>query len=429
MDGAAVEFMTTSRRPLLCFSHLRWNFVYQRPQHLLTRCARQQRVYYFEEPHFTGTMPRLEVTPTASGVTVVVPHLPPGMGPVAIEEARRELIEGFIDSEAIEAPVLWYYTPMALPYTERITCSARVYDCMDELSLFMDAPPALQELERRLLVMADVVFTGGQTLYEYKKATSQHQNIHAFPSSVDVPHFAQARAIDTDPVDQAAIPHPRVGFFGVIDERMDLALLGGLADLRPDLQFVMIGPVVKIAEDSRPFRGNIHWLGSRSYDELPAYLSGWDVALLPFALNESTRFISPTKTPEYLAAGRPVVSTSITDVVTPYGDEGLVWIADSVDAMSEAIDEALASDRPARQRHVDAFLSQTSWDRTWYEMWRHVEIAVVRRARRVMAAPATERRRVEPPPDRRKAELPLGASRLMSGRGASMPSRRLMDNG
>jgi UDP-galactopyranose mutase len=427
MDGATLHAMTTSRRPLLCFSHLRWNFVYQRPQHLLTRCARHQRVFYFEEPLFTGTAPRLEVTPTVSGVTVVVPHLPPGLGPTSIERARRELLEGFLHSERIEAPVLWYYTPMALPYTERIKCSARVYDCMDELSLFMDAPPALQELERRLLGLADVVFTGGRTLYEHKKATSLHQNIHAFPSSVDVSHFAQARALETDPVDQAGIPHPRVGFFGVIDERMDLELLGSLADLRPDLQLVMIGPVAKIAPDSLPARSNIHWLGSRSYDELPAYLSGWDVAMLPFAINEATRFISPTKTPEYLAAGRPVVSTSITDVVTPYGDEGLVWIADSPDAMSTAIDEALASDGPARQRHADAFLARTSWDRTWYEMWRQVE-AVVQRPTR-SPAPAAERRKAKPPPDRRKAELPPGASRLMAGRGPRFPARRLADQG
>jgi UDP-galactopyranose mutase len=420
--------MSTSRRPLLCFSHLRWNFVYQRPQHLLTRCARHQRVYYFEEPVFTETKPRLEVSTTVSGVTVVVPHLPPGLAPLAIESARRELLEAFLLAEDIEAPVLWYYTPMALPFTERIACSARVYDCMDELSLFMDAPPDLQELERRLLRMSDVVFTGGRTLYEHKKATSQHPNIHAFPSSVDVHHFAQARALDTDPVDQAGIPHPRVGFFGVIDERMDLDLISGLADLRPDLQLVMIGPVVKIAEASLPLRANIHWLGSKSYDELPAYLSGWDVALLPFALNESTRFISPTKTPEYLAAGRPVVSTPITDVVTPYGDEGLVWIADSPDAMSTVIDEALTSDRPARQRHADAFLARTSWDRTWYEMWRHVE-TVVRRAIRISAVPAMDRRKAGPPPDRRRAELPPGASRLMTGRSAGVPSRRLADNG
>jgi UDP-galactopyranose mutase len=395
---------------------------------LLTRCARLQRVYYFEEPFFTGTTSRLEVTPTASGVTVVVPHLPPGIDSMAIDGVRRELLEGFLRAEKIEAPVLWYYTPMALPYTEGIRCSARVYDCMDELSLFLSGPPALQVLERRLTRMADVVFTGGQTLYEYKKATSQHQNIHAFPSSVDVTHFAHARALETDPADQAGIPHPRAGFFGVIDERMDLGLVGGLADLRPDLQFVMIGSVVKIAQASLPVRTNIHWLGSKSYEDLPAYLSGWDVALLPFALNDSTRFLSPTATPEYLAAGRPVVSTSITDVVTPYYDEGLVWIADSADAMSKAIDEALASDKPARQRRADAFLSRMSWNRTWYEMWRHVE-TVVGRATRITAPPTTDRRKAGTSPDRRKAGPPPGTSRLMTRRDASVPSRRLADNG
>jgi UDP-galactopyranose mutase len=267
--------------------------------------------------------------------------------------------------------ILWYYTPVAVGFTVHLKPAAIVYDCMDELSLFHGAPPELAACEQRLLHCADVVFTGGHSLFEHKR--KHHANIFPFPSSVDVPHFAQARELQPEPVDQAEIPHPRVGFFGVIDERMNLALLEELADDRPDLQLVMIGPVVKIDPSILPRRSNIHWLGGKQYKELPAYLAGWDVAMLPFALNESTRFISPTKTPEYLAAGKPVVSTSIRDVVNPYGEEGLVWIADTAVEYAIAIDEALASDRAARIAHADSFLSDLSWDRTWAQMWRHVE--------------------------------------------------------
>jgi UDP-galactopyranose mutase len=262
--------------------------------------------------------------------------------------------------------VLWYYTPMALGFSHGLEPSAVVYDCMDELSLFRGAPPSLLDRERRLLELADLVFTGGQSLYEAKR--DRHPDAHAFPSSIDAAHFAQARAISDDPADQAAIPRPRLGFFGVIDERFDMELLDGVAAARPDWQMVMIGPVVKVDPESLPRRANIHYLGMKSYQELPAYLAGWDVALLLFARNESTRFISPTKTPEYLAAGRPVVSTSIRDVVRPYGEQGLVRIADTVEAFTAAAEAAMKEDTAARTPEVDAFLAQTSWDQTWSRM-------------------------------------------------------------
>jgi len=269
---------------------------------------------------------------------------------------------------------------MALAFTQHIKPRAVVYDCMDELSLFHGAPPVLKEREALLLKQADVVFAGGHSLYEYKRSHSQHRNIHPFPSSVDVSHFGQARAALADPADQAEIPHPRVGFFGVIDERTDLALLAELADLRPELQLVMVGPVVKISPDALPRRANLHWLGGKSYQELPAYLAGWGGAMLPFARNDATRFISPTKTPEYLAAGKPVVSTSITDVIRPYGREGLAWIADTAGEFAAAIDEALRSDPISRIAHADAFLASMSWDRTWSGMWTHVQRAIETRA-------------------------------------------------
>jgi glycosyltransferase involved in cell wall biosynthesis len=364
---------------ILCLSHLRWNFVYQRPQHLLVRCARDHRVVFVEEPMFDASEPEVELRQEGS-ITVAVPHLPAGTTPDIAEAAQRKMIDHVLYQLDHPRPVLWYLTPMAIAFTHHVKARAVVYDCMDELSLFHGAPDVLQEREALLLKHADVVFTGGHSLYEHKRANSQHRNIHPFPSSVDVPHFARAREPLADPADQAAIPHPRIGFFGVIDERMDLMLLAELADQRPDLQLVMIGPVAKIAPDSLPQRPNLHWLGSKTYEELPAYLAGWNVAMLPFARNAATRFISPTKTPEYLAAGKPVVSTSITDVVRPYGREGLAWIADTAADFAAAIDEALRSDRIARLAHADAFLAGLSWDRTWSEMWGHVQRAIEARA-------------------------------------------------
>ena len=246
---------------------------------------------------------------------------------------------------------------------------------MDELASFKNAPPVLKEREATLLRLADLVLTGGQSLYEAKR--HQHENIHPFPSSVDVEHFAQARRVTEDPPDQAGIPHPRLGFFGVIDERMDRDLIDGVAAARPDWHLVLLGPVVKIDAAQLPRRANIHYLGSKAYAALPSYIAGWDVALLPFARNEATRFISPTKTPEYMAAGKPVVSTSIRDVVRPYGREGLVRIADDVEAFVAACEAAMAEDAAERLRQADAFLRQTSWDGTWLRIRLLVE-AVLR---------------------------------------------------
>jgi UDP-galactopyranose mutase len=248
---------------------------------------------------------------------------------------------------------------------------------MDELSAFAGAPPELQVLERELFTRADVVFTGGHSLYEAKRA--HHHNVHAMPSSVDAAHFSLGRARTVDPPDQARLPKPRIGFFGVIDERMDYALLRGLAAARPDWHLVLIGPTAKIDPAALPQAPNLHYLGAKSYAELPTYIAGWDVAMLPFARNESTRFISPTKTPEYLAAGKPVVSTSIRDVVRPYGQQGLARIADDVPGFVAAIEGALREDRTARLRAADAFLTHMSWDGTWLQMQQVIEDAVTAR--------------------------------------------------
>ncbi len=361
------------RIDLLCFSHLRWHFVTQRPQHLLTRAAACRRVFFWEEPYWDaddngdGT-PTLEIMQEGPQLWVLRPHLPRAGN---ADDMQRDLLRRFMADHQIAAYVSWYYTPMALGFTDRLTPEATVYDCMDELTGFLGAPPALAQREQDLFRQADVVFTGGMSLYEAKR--KQHPNVHAFPSSIDVPHFAQASAITSDPADQAAIPHPRAGFFGVLDERFDHALIREVAAQRPGVHFVFIGPVVKIDPAVLPQAENIHYLGGKSYQELPSYLAGWDVALLPFALNESTRFISPTKTPEYLAAGKPVVSTAIHDVVAGYGNEGLVTIAHTSRQFAEAIDAALAPPSEAWRHAVAAKLAGGSWDQTWASMDKEIE--------------------------------------------------------
>ncbi|MDZ8085876.1 MAG: UDP-galactopyranose mutase [Nostoc sp. DedQUE12b] len=364
---------------IVCLSHLRWNFVYQRPQHLLTRCAQGKRVFFIEEPIFSQEpLGKLDINEDSSGVVVVVPHLPQGLSEEAINADLQVLINNLFAQHNINKYICWYYTPMAIAFTRHLQPQAVVYDCMDELSAFHGASPTLKNYEAELFRRADLVFTGGQSLYESK--VNQHPNVYAFPSSVDVPHFGQARNVQ-EPEDQAHIPHPRLGFFGVIDERMDIELLAGIAEARPDWHLVIIGPVVKIDPANLPQHENIHYLGGRDYKDLPAYLAGWDLAMLPFARNESTRFISPTKTPEYLAAGRPVVSTSIRDVVRPYGESKLVRIADTVSEFVTAAELAMQEDTPASEwlSRVDVFLEKISWDRTWASMMKLIDSAIAAR--------------------------------------------------
>ncbi len=368
---------------LVCLSHLRWDFVYQRPQHLMSRFARDRRVFFVEEPVFEEGPARLDVSERPGGVRIAVPRLPHGLPPEEVEAAQRDLLQGLLADHGVTDYILWYYTPMAVGFSAGLEPSAVVYDCMDELSLFRGAPPALLDRERRLLELADLVFTGGQSLYEAKR--ERHPAVHAFPSSIDAEHFGRARRPAPEPADQAAIPHPRLGYVGVIDERIDLDLLAAAAAARPDWQWVMIGPVVKIDPESLPRRSNIHYLGMKSYDELPSYLAGWDVALMPFAANESTRFISPTKTPEYLAGGRPVVSTPIRDVVRPYGELGLVEIAADPESFVAAAERAMArcgEGAPEREewlRRVDEFLAGGSWSRTFRNMSELIDGALASR--------------------------------------------------
>ena len=390
---------------IICFSHLRWDFVRQRPQHLLGRFARHQPVFFFEEPiPCDHHLPYLEHHHFPDDQVVALrPRLPHWWSAAECEAALGRLLDTLLAVHRETMPVLWFYTPAMYGFARHVQASVVVYDCMDELSKFRFADSALQEKEQALLARADVVFTGGHSLYEAKRHL--HDNIHPFPSAVDQAHFAQARGRMAEPDDLKRIPGPRLGFFGVIDERIDLELIRAVATARPDWSLVLVGPVVKIDPAELPRLPNIHYLGARDYDRLPAYLAGWDVALMPFAINEATRFISPTKTPEYLAGGRPVVSTPITDVVRHYGDLDAVAIAGDAAGFVAACARALElAAQPGGSWLVEADLrlASISWDNTFQAMARLIADAQLRRhqegAIRSAIAPRLQRR----PPTARK---------------------------
>jgi UDP-galactopyranose mutase len=361
---------------LVCFSHLRWDGVFQRPNHLMTRAARDRRVFWVEEP-LPGPRAELTMRSVEGGIVVVSPWFPDGLDQPARWATLAALMDRLFVEQGVDHPRLWYYAPLMAPWTRHLAASAVVWDVMDDLAGFRGAPPILRERESELRELADVVFAGGHTLFEAKRGA--HPNVHAFPSGVDARHFAQARDGLAEPADQLDIPRPRLGYFGVIDERLDLALIDDLARARPDWSIVLIGPTAKIEPEDLPRRANVHLLGQKAYDELPAYLAGWDVALMPFARNQATASISPTKTPEYLAGGRPVVSTPVADVVRPYGERGLVRIANGSEAFAAECEAALAENPAPRRAAADAFLADQGWDTIWAAMDRLADEAAGRR--------------------------------------------------
>jgi glycosyltransferase involved in cell wall biosynthesis len=357
---------------LIVFCHLRWDFVFQRPQHLMTRLAEHYRILIVEEPVYHEGQAHLKKTAVAPNITVCQPHTAihaHGFHDDQIPTLQTLLADLLPEGEK---PVVWFYTPMALPLLQSFEPSLVVYDCMDELAAFRNAPKQLLQRESALLNIADLCFTGGPSLYNSKK--DRHANAHCFSSSVDARHFQKALDREYSHPDQAGIPHPRLGFYGVIDERFDTELIREMAAARPDWQIVLVGPVVKIDPTHLPQAANIHYMGQRTYEELPKFLAGWDVCLLPFALNESTKFISPTKVLEYMAAELPSVSTPITDVKVPYGD--VVAIAETPAEFIAACDRMLgatAEQKAALAERMRAIVANTSWDKTAAAMHKLIE--------------------------------------------------------
>jgi glycosyltransferase involved in cell wall biosynthesis len=352
---------------LIVFCHLRWDFVFQRPQHLMTRLAEHYRILFVEEPVYDAGQAHLKKTAVAPNITVCQPHTgiqAPGFHDDQIPTLQTLLADLVPEGER---PVVWFYTPMALPLLQGFDPALVIYDCMDELAAFKNAPKQLLQRENALLNIADLCFTGGPSLYQSKR--ERHANAHCFSSSVDARHFQQALDRGYSHPEQEHLPRPRLGFYGVIDERFDTELVRQVAAARPEWQIVLVGPVVKIDPANLPRAHNIHYMGQRTYEQLPQFLAGWDVCLLPFALNESTRFISPTKVLEYMAAELPSVSTPITDVKVPYGD--VVAIADTPDKFIAACERMLAM-TPAQQaaltERMRAIVANTSWHKTAAKM-------------------------------------------------------------
>jgi UDP-galactopyranose mutase len=369
---------------ILVFSHLRWDFVYQRPQHLLSRLAKRRRVIFIEEPVFDQSVAaHWEYSRPAENVLVARPHTPVRTAGFSDEQwpHLKSLIHELVQLENLIDYIVWLYTPMALPVVQELQPKAIVYDCMDELSAFLHAPPQLVERETELLKLADVVFTGGPSLYRAKQ--NRHPNVHCFPSSVDAGHFAVARDPACETRQQADLPRPRLGFYGVIDERIDLRLLDDMARAHPEWQIVMVGPVVKIHRGDLPQHPNLHYFGQQDYMRLPSFLAGWDLCILPFAENRSTEFISPTKTLEYMAAEKLIVSTPIPDVVEPYRD--IVYSGKACGEFLAACEQALGASKTDRARRVAKMreiLSSTSWDATASAM-EELLLTAVRETRRL----------------------------------------------
>ncbi len=392
---------------LIVHSHLRWDFVWQRPQQILSRIARDNPVLFVEEPLLLddASAPSLDLSMPHDGVFRAVPRLPRSVGERYDEGIAviRELVSAALTRPPLAGrfgrTVQWFYTPMPAPeMLGAFDEEGVVYDCMDELAKFRFAPADIGRRERLLLSRADIVFTGGRRLHEAKSRF--HDDVHFFGCGVDARHFAAARSTSTVvPADAASLPRPVLGYFGVVDERLDYELLRAVATARPDWTLLMIGPVVKVDPAELPRGANIHWLGQRRYEELPAYVKGFDVCLMPFALNEATEFINPTKTLEYMAAGRPIVSTPVPDVVRNFGD--IVHVVRGADEMIAAVGTALAHPDEARLEAGLARASEASWEST------------VRRMRELMAA-AIGARAVE------EAELDeaLGRVAPRSGNGA-----------
>jgi glycosyltransferase involved in cell wall biosynthesis len=336
---------------IVVMCHLRWEFVYQRPQHIISRLSKDHKILFIEEPIKKETKGH-NLKILSQNLHILQPNTD------SIAEIGG-ILSDFLRNTRV--PIGWFYSASFIPLLEQLELDHIIYDCMDELSMFKGAPQHLIEQEKYLLAHTDVVFTGGKSLYESKKQI--HDTVFCFPSSVDEDHFATARNGVALPADIANIPHPIAGYYGVVDERIDLDLLEKTASKNPDVSFVMIGPVVKIQEDELPQASNIHYLGMKPYKVLPNYLKAFDIAMMPFALNDATKFISPTKTLEYMAAGKPIISTKIKDVERDYS-HCIKLISDSDDFTTQ-LQHLLSNEKDENQvGNYKDVLEKTSWSNT-----------------------------------------------------------------
>jgi glycosyltransferase involved in cell wall biosynthesis len=381
-NGALNHQASNKNYGIIAFSHLRWSFVWQRPQQFLSRFAQSHPVLFIEEADCIlepGDEPGYVIETPQENITVARLQLRKdiGRGP-EFEQTAQELVGQIINEIDTEGrfarPLLWFYNPMDTPWAvDQFNRRGVVYDCMDELSQFKFAPERLIENEKELLEKADIVFTGGYELWTRKR--QQHANSHFFGCGVEYDHFSKAQQETTEiPEDARDIARPVLGWFGVIDERMDYDLVAEMAAKKPEWNFVMAGPVVKVSFDDLPKAPNIHWLGQKDYAVLPNYCKAFDVCMMCFAINEATEFINPTKALEYLATGRPVISTPVRDVVRQYTE--YVDIAANAEEFIEAAERALSNpDRTRIEKGIEKS-QQCSWESTVSRMQELIEQAI-----------------------------------------------------
>lgn len=374
-------FANKSDYPVIVHCHLCWDWVWQRPQQFLSRLSARHKILFVEtigpDPHLSSPSARFWNPPSFPNVTILRLQFPLWRWPDGrfVDRERRRLVKEFLNGPGagqFENPVQWFYDPMAVPaFLGRMNEIATVYDCMDELSKFAEAPPEIKPRERRLLLEADVVFTGGRRLWELKKQLNS--NCHFYGCGVDVAHFGKARDSQTTiPEDIALLRKPVLGYFGVIDERMDYELLAKLAGANPDWSIAMVGPTLKVKE--LPRRHNLHWLGQKAYADLPLYCKAFDVCLMPFALNDATEFINPTKALEYMATGKPIISSPIADVVTNFG--AVVKIARTHEEFISLCRQAVENPDPVTVQAGLKKAVENSWDSTVARLEDHVTAAL-----------------------------------------------------
>lgn len=372
--------------PIIVHCHLCWDWVWQRPQQFLSRLSQKHKILFVEtvgpDPHLAAPYARFRDAEGFPNITLLRLQFPSWQwrDGAVVDQERRRLVQEALRSDRLagqfERPVQWFYDPMAVTaFAGHMNECATVYDCMDELSKFKGAPPEIVQRERQLLSVADVVFTGGRKMYEAKSA--YHNNCHFYGCGVDVEHFGKARQPSTAiPPELARLPKPILGFFGVVDERMDYELVARLADANPGWSVVIVGPMIKIDPATVPQRPNLHWLGGREYKDLPAICGGFDVCLMPFAMNQHTEFINPTKSLEYMATGRVVISSAVPDVVTNFGH--IVKVARSHDEFIELCHQAIADrDADAVSRGL-AMAADNSWESIVNKLETHIRDVLIR---------------------------------------------------
>jgi UDP-galactopyranose mutase len=337
-------------------SHLRFDGPRRRPRHVLTRLAKRVPVLYVEEPFFGAEEHDRLIE--EEGLTVLRP-------------VRRSLEATRLDGRTLAVvrdwvgerrPLVWLYAPMMFALADTFPEAPLAYDCMEELSALAYVPLELKSREKNLLERADPVFAGGRSLYDSRRELGS--KVKLYPSGVEFEHFAPAATMPPHPL-VVHLARPVYGCFGMIDDRVDFDLIRSLAERAASV--VLAGPVMKIDPAMLPRRANVHFTGQVAYADLPSYLAGFDVALLPYALNPSTASLSPAKTPEYLAGGKPVVATPIPDVVADWGD--LVTIAETPEAFADACTAAARHPDSARGATGVERARAAGWDAIVASMW------------------------------------------------------------